>query len=405
MKIQTWKTICVAVVIGIGAAVWMPATSESAEPQNFRLRDLFKNKQKKSKPAAKTTEKAAPAKQEPAKTTAKVPVAKPKSTTTSKKEMSTSDRFKSLSSQLDKVGDDPDALLRNAREQFQKMKGKESSKAKKVSPADKAKLAADSKKAAKSSGKQKPIATAPAPAKEKKVVTAGVATPATRVADPSRPPSLVPVTTLAAASVITSRQVPAENLQSSLSVSDVPAPKALVAQKQKKKKKSAPGVMEITSDEVEMDSEKNTTTFIGNVDLKHPTFNLKSDRLVIYMHEEGTESEAPFKLAVATGARVIVERVNEKGAKDVGQSRKVVYDGLTGDLVLSGGPPQLQSGASLVKTNSQDATITLKKDGNHKVQDKGSGAKIIIPVAKKGGKGGKGPNLMPSKLGDISNRK
>lgn len=402
MKIQTWKTILLAVVLGSATAVWVPITVESAEPQNFRLRDLFKNKQKKSKPATKTTAKAtSPAKQVPAKTAAKAPAAK--SVEVSKKERSTSDRFKSLSNQLDKVSDDPDASVRSALAQFQKMKGKETSKAKKASSADKVKLASGAKKTIKTSGKQKPVATAPAPVKEKKVVTAGVVTPATRVADPSRPPSLVPVTTLAAASVLTSRQVPAENLQSSLSLSDVPAPKALVAQKQKKKKKSAPGVMEITSDEVEMDSEKNTTTFIGNVDLKHPTFNLKSDRLVIYMHEEGTESEAPFKLAVATGARVIVERVNDKGDKDVGQSRKVVYDGLTGDLVLSGGPPQLQSGGSLVKTKTGDATITLKKDGNHKVKDRG--AVIRIPVAKKGGNGGNGPNLLPSKLGDISNRK
>ena len=166
--------------------------------------------------------------------------------------------------------------------------------------------------------------------------------------------------------------------------------------------------MEITSDEVEMDNAKRTTAFIGNVILEHPTFHLESDRLLIYMNDVNGASEAPFKQAVATGAKVIVKRLNDKGGEDVGQSRKAVYSAHTGDLVLSGGPAQLQSGERLVKTSSDDATITLKKDGNHSVKDRSTkgGNTVVIPI--KGTPGGgpsKGPSLLPGKFDDISTRK
>ncbi len=438
MKMYSGKRFFAA---GLFALMLVGTTAaESAEPQKFKFSDLFKktkassgkssstNKEAESKPATEADKTEEAGKKEsstktPAKEVSPDTSSKTKaSAVSSLKEMADSDQLKSLTGQLDKVGSDPDALLRSARERFRKLKEKESSS--KKEPVAVARSAEDGKKTAPVKAMPKagdkelvkskaaPVSATPVKATQK-VVTAGVVTntPKTsRVVDSSRPPSLASVTAVAAAPITTSREIPPENLQTSLAASDVPAPKPLVAKKLKKKSKSAPGVMEITSDEVEMDNEKHTTTFIGNVNLAHPTFHLKSDRLVIHMHEEGVESEAPFKMAVATGARVIVERLNDKGGKDVGQSRKVVYDALTGDLVLSEGPPQLQSGASLVKTNSQSATITLKKDGNHSVKDKGTkgvgGAKIVIPVGGgKGGKGGKAPTLIPTKLGDISKRK
>lgn len=429
MKLLITKKV---LAVALGAAVVMATVGtggkvEAADSQKFKLSDLFKksksgsgktkSKSTTDKTAAASTEKAAEQKSSSTTSTSKTATATP-STASSSKQMSTADQLKSLTGQLDKAGTDPDALLRSARARFLKLKEQEAASKKK--PATVVKKDSSSKKAevAKASPKveSKTVTKSQtAPETTEKAVTTAVVTSASkpvqtsRVVDPSRPPSLAPVTAVAAATVITSREVPAENLRTSLAASAVPAPKPLVAKKQKKKSKSAPRAMEITSDEVEMDNEKHTTTFIGNVHLVHPTFNLKSDRLVIYMHDEGVESEAPFKTAVATGARVIVERVNDKGGKDVGQSRKVNYDALTGDLILSGGPPQLQSGTSLVQTNSEQATITLKRDGNHSVKDKGSkkggGAKIIIPVNGKKGGGSKGPNLIPSKLGDISSKR
>ncbi len=431
MKLSIAKRV---LVLAVGAGVAMATVGsggnvKAADSQKFKLSDLFKksksgsgktkSKSTTSKTTTSATEKTAEKKAAPAATSTSKAATDTQSTASSSKQMSTVDQLKSLTGQLDKAGTDPDALLRSARARFLKLKEQEAASKKK--PATVVKKDSSTKKTemAKPSSKvESPTVaksqTAPVKTSEKPVTTAVVTSASkpvqtSRVVDPSRPPSLAPLTTVAAATVITSREVPAENLQTSLAASAVPAPKPLVAKKQKKKSKSAPSAMEITSDEVEMDNEKHTTTFIGNVYLVHPTFNLRSDRLVIYMHDESVESEAPFKTAVATGARVIVERLNDKGGKDVGQSRKVNYDALTGDLILSGGPPQLQSGSSLVQTNSEEATITLKRDGNHSVKDKGSkkggGAKIIIPVNGKKGAGSKGPNLMPSKLGDISSKR
>jgi len=392
--------------------------AESAE-QRFKFGDLFK----KTKPVNSTslnqtateTKTAEAADATSQKLASNESASSTKKAASSSKEMLNSDQLKSLSGQLDKIAGDPDALLRTARERFRQMKEKESSAKPSAKDGKKQSSVKTEAKAEKKELTQSVPTTAAKSVKvSEKVVTSGaVPAASSRVVDPSRPPSLAPVTAVAAVPVTTSREILPENLRTDFAVNDVPLPKPLVAKKEKEKKKTEPSAMEITSDEVEMDNEKHTTTFIGNVNLVHPTFNLKSDRLVIHMHEEGVESEAPFRTAVATGARVIVERTNDKGGKDVGQSRKVVYDALTGDLELSGGPPQLQSGGNLVKTSSQEATITLKKDGNHSVNGNNSKGKnsegrtkIIIPMGgKKGGRAGKGPNLIPSKLGDISKRK
>ena len=68
-----------------------------------------------------------------------------------------------------------------------------------------------------------------------------------------------------------------------------------------------------------------------------------------------------------------------------------------------------------METSSEDATITLKSDGNHSVKGnstlkgKGTGKRgtttVKIPVnGKKGDGKTKRPNLLPGKLDDISNR-
>lgn len=458
MKKDRWTGIIAAGLIAV-ATIAVTTGEVEAQSQKFKLRDLFqkkaeansKAKQAEAKAAADKTadatepsaDKAEPTmdKADSTKSAEKV-VEKPsasgsatkvaaaeESTTSKSKELSTSDQLKSLTGKLDKAGSDPDVLLQSARERFRAMKAKESSA--RAEPAAVARSSAEvpaTQKAAEvtegqdaSTGKMAAVKAQPSPVASPantgaKPVTGGGAVSVARTADSSRPPSLASAVAVAAVpkAVESEVEVPPENLQLSLADSSVPPPRPLVPASEKKGKADA---MEIISDEVEMDNAKRTTTFIGNVDLKHPTFNLKSDRLLIYMNDENQsaegkkgegETEAPFKEAVATGARVIVERVNADGKKDVGQARKVVYDALTGDLVLIGGPPQLQSGGSLVETKSESATITLKKNGNHSVSDKGVGGgnKVIIPVGKdKKGGASKEPNLIPTKLGDISKRK
>lgn len=474
MKKDRWTGI---MAIGLVAVAAIAVTTGEAQSQKFKLRDLFQQKTEADNKAKQAEAKAAadkPAeateqpkdKAEPAmgkadsagsaekaveKTSAPdsaTKVAAPKESTTSKlKELSTSDQLKSLTGKLDKAGSDPDVLLESARERFRAMKAKESASkaepaavtqssaaekegtAATVEPATQkatgvtANQDAPASKMAAVNTQSSPVAS-PANTAAKPVTGGGAASVAgtsnpSNPSNPSRPPSLISATAVAAVPKVegSEGEAPPENLQLSLADSKVPPPRPLVPANEKKGTSSAANAMEIKSEEVEMDNAERTTTFIGNVDLVHPTFHLKSDRLLIYMNEENKsaegkksddEEEAPFREAVATGARVIVERLNADGKKDVGQARKVVYDARTGDLVLSGGPPQLQSGESLVKTNSDSATITLKKNGNHSVSDKGGGGgnKVIIPVGKEKKDGStKEPNLIPTKLGDISKRK
>jgi len=403
MKNYMWIRI---ITVGLTALAMVAVTADCAETQKFKFSDLFKKTKTpkttktETKSAGDAEKKEATAKT-PEKTTSSSDAAKPKASES--KKSSNSDQLKSIVGQLENSKIDPDDLIRKARARMNEEKASSSKK----KPATVAKPSATDKKtnvAAEAEKKEVAKTAAPAiaaPAKvEKKMVTAGVvkSAPKPKAAASLRPPSLVSVTAIATPKA----EAPPANLQASLAASNVPAPKPRIAATKKKKKKSANDVMEIVSDEAETDFEKNTVTFIGNVVLTEPTFNLTCDRLLIYLNEKGEEADGEFKKAIATGAIVIVERINEKGKKDVGQSRQVVYDALTGDIVLSGGPPVLQSGGGLVNTSSPDATITLKRDGNHSVKDK---SVFIIPVKGKKGGAPKGPNLMPSKLGDISNRK
>lgn len=399
MKKYKWMKI---LAVGLITLVTVVGTAESEAQQKFKFGDLFKKTKKTASKSTEDSEKKEEAekKTEEADTPASNETTKSTDSSASKsKGASNADRLKELTDKLDLSGTDPDALVRSARERMRALQGKETSSKKESSTAAKK---AEPKEKPKEVAKAKPVPVAQPTKTVKTAVTAGAVKSMPKEPSVSRPPSLAPVSALAAVSAVKQKEAPPANLQASLVASNVPLPKALVPEKLKKKKKSEEGGLEIISDEAETDLAANTVTFIGNVDLKEPTFNLKCDRLVVFMNDKGDNSGGQFKEAVATGAMVIVERINGDGEKDVGHSRKVVYDARTGDIILSGGPPVLNSGGGTVKTTHPDATIVLKKDGNHRVKQRGV---FIIPVKGKMGETRKGPNLMPSKLGDISNRK
>lgn len=143
--------------------------------------------------------------------------------------------------------------------------------------------------------------------------------------------------------------------------------------------------LEITADDVQQDDEKGAVIFTGNVDMKHPDFRLRCDDLLILMEKGETEPGIPFKQAIAVGKRVVMERINVKGVKQLGLSRKVVFNPRTGDIILSGGRPSLQSGKVLIKTTTQNAIIILKKDGSHSVIENNGGGSDSIGVIRKSG--------------------
>ncbi len=399
MKKHTWLKI---VAVGVVALVMVAGPAESEEKQKFKFGDLFKKtkptktKKTESKPSEADKKKVDAATKSASSNNDAKPSSEAETTTSKSKEMSTTDRLKDLAKQQNL---DTDALVRQSLARMRALKDRDTSSKKTSSKTEKK---PESTNKSKEVAKAAPVKVAPPVKTVKKTVTAGEVSSVPKTAASSRPPSLAPVSAVVATAAVVQREAPPENLQASLVASNVPLPKPLVPEKLKKKKKSETGGMEITSDAAETDMEANTVTFIGNVELHDPMFNLECDRLVVFMNSENSDSTSQFKEAIATGAMVIVERVNGKGEKDVGHSRKVVYDDQTGDIVLSGGPPVLQSGGRVVKTEARNATITLKKDGNHRVDQRGV---FTIPVKSKAGEKKKGPNLLPSNLGDISNRK
>lgn len=161
--------------------------------------------------------------------------------------------------------------------------------------------------------------------------------------------------------------------------------------------------MAITSKESVMDNAKGLLIFTGNVFVDHPEFEIKCEKLEIFMAEgamaEGGEksSEAPFKRAIASGGMVEIKRTSPDGKLQIALARRADYDAITKDIVLSGGPPYIQDGDRFVKTNSPDSQIIMRGTGQYEITGSDAGAKnrtqIVIPIKNKGkgkGKGKKG---------------
>lgn len=195
---------------------------------------------------------------------------------------------------------------------------------------------------------------------------------------------------------------------------EVPAPVPL--RPRYEKERSASQAMEIESDESTMDNNQRIVTFQGNVYVNHPEFKLSSDHLEIYLNEEsnldGTQSAAaakesddnapPFKRAIATGGMVEIEKIGADGKAQIAKAKKADYDALTGDIVLSGGPPTLQSGTGFINPSSPDALIILRGSGQHEVKGGTGGRnKFSIPI-KGGAKTGTAP--LSGSLDSITNR-
>jgi lipopolysaccharide export system protein LptA len=181
----------------------------------------------------------------------------------------------------------------------------------------------------------------------------------------------------------------------------VPAPVPL--RPKYEKEKHANQAMEIQSDESLMDNTQRIVTFQGNVFVNHPEFKLASDHLEIHLNEDSnldgsspapksaaatTEDEdaPPFKRAIATGGMVEIEKIGADGKTQIAKARKADYDALTGDIVLSGGPPTLQSGTGFVNPKSPDALIILRGNGQHEVKGGAGGQNIFSIPIKRGAK-------------------
>ncbi|MEM7698714.1 MAG: LptA/OstA family protein [Verrucomicrobiota bacterium] len=174
-----------------------------------------------------------------------------------------------------------------------------------------------------------------------------------------------------------------------LSSGNIPAPQPLQPKydtRASANQAPPPGMdaMEITSLEALMNQNSGVLTFIGRVTIKHPQFELKSDKLELFMPEGGmasgsSENSEAFTRAIASGGMVEI-RYQAVDGTVIAFARRADFDNVTKDVVLSGGPPYMQNGDSWVKTNSEDTQIVLRSNGQHEI--KGSQPHTIkIPVA------------------------
>ncbi len=170
--------------------------------------------------------------------------------------------------------------------------------------------------------------------------------------------------------------------------------------------------MEIRSKESVMDNAKGILTFTGDVFIDAPEYEMRCEKLVIYLADgvgmEGSgESDSSFKRAVATGGMVEIKRfaVDEKGNEKVqiALGRIADYNAVTNEFVLTGGPPYIQDGDKFVKTESEDAKVIMRGNGIYEIIGSTGRQHISIPVENDGKK--KGPNMMPSGLEGTMNRR
>lgn len=154
--------------------------------------------------------------------------------------------------------------------------------------------------------------------------------------------------------------------------------------------------MRIRARESEMDNNRGIITFLGNVLIDHPDFDIKCDKLEIHLNEGATTGGASggstggsFKRAIASGGMVEIRRVSPDGELQVALARRADYNGSTKDIILSGGPPSIQAGEKLVETNSHDSQIIMRGNGKYEVKGTGQGSgnriHMVFPVENEGG--------------------
>ncbi|MEM6278144.1 MAG: LptA/OstA family protein [Verrucomicrobiota bacterium] len=176
----------------------------------------------------------------------------------------------------------------------------------------------------------------------------------------------------------------------------VPAPQPLSPKYDTKKGgySAAAGTNEmvITARNSVMDNNTGLLTFTGDVFVDYPDFDIKCDRLEIYMDQTPgaapTEGGGSFKKAIASGGMVEIQRIGEGGKKQTALAKRAEFDNLTKDVILSGGPPYIQDGDSFVETNSADAKIIMRGTGKYEITGSDAGTKgrsrIVIPVKDSG---------------------
>jgi lipopolysaccharide transport protein LptA len=132
--------------------------------------------------------------------------------------------------------------------------------------------------------------------------------------------------------------------------------------------------MVITANRSEMDNNKKTLNFSGNVVVEMKDMEMTCDNLLVKL-----DSKQQMEEIIATGGTVQIKRIGEEGKLQVAKARRASHVAATQITTLSGGPPYLQDGDRYVNTDSEDARIVLSGDGTYRVDSpKGPGRSVIV---------------------------
>ena len=148
------------------------------------------------------------------------------------------------------------------------------------------------------------------------------------------------------------------------------------------------------------DSAQSLAVFTDDVVVNHPQFHLTCDELQVYMLKENEKpkdaatakpaspDDAPkpkqdnsVKQAIATGRKVVIQKLSETGEMQIGISRSATYIGESGDIILRE-MPQVQRARNLIIATDRSTYMILKQNGELKVHGP-SRTEIIQESSKK----------------------
>lgn len=126
--------------------------------------------------------------------------------------------------------------------------------------------------------------------------------------------------------------------------------------------------------EATFDNANNIATFVGNVVVVDPQFNLFCDKLVVTLSPD----RKGMKLVEATGNVIITQENKDdsgKSVKSIGRAGKCVYDPATGNMTLTIWP-SVQHGVNQQVATEEGTIMILNREG--KSQTTGPSKTMIV---------------------------
>lgn len=120
--------------------------------------------------------------------------------------------------------------------------------------------------------------------------------------------------------------------------------------------------IDVRADKSEYDERAGTQTLSGNVEISQGTMRITADRIAIQLKDNALSE------ITGTGTPIRFEQENEAGELMRGEAQKIVYDALSGTLILEGSATLRQPRQNLV---SERITFDAR---TQKVSAEGGGA-------------------------------